>query len=83
MATSLMPEFTSLSGGQVLFFDLLGVSGLNLCQCHEKKRRGGGGGHCFRLKGNIMEYESLDIGRKQIKDIFGENGNFKYGLITC
>ena len=31
-----------------------------------------------------MEYVSLDIGRKQvIKDIFGENGNFNYGLITC
>lgn len=37
MATALMPEFTSHSGGQVLFFDLLGVSDLNLCQCHEEK----------------------------------------------
>ena len=44
MATSLMPEFTSLSGGQVLFFDLLGVSGLNLCQCHEKIKGGKEGG---------------------------------------
>ena len=39
MATSLQPDFSYRSGGKLLFFNLLGMSGLNLCQCHEIKKK--------------------------------------------
>ena len=38
MTTSLKPDFSSHSGGKLLLFSLLGMSGLNLCQCHERKK---------------------------------------------
>lgn len=69
------PEFTSHSGGQVLFFDLLEYLALNLCQCHEEKR--GRRGHCFTLKGqcNGICEPWYWAKTKVIKDIFGGNGN--------